>query len=37
MFAIFWAWVFLSELPSIEAWIALVFILSGLLVRRIKE
>jgi len=37
LFAIFWAWVFLSELPSTNAWIALCFILLGLLIRRIKE
>ena len=37
MFAIFWAWVFLSELPSVNAWIALILILLGLLIRKIKE
>ncbi len=37
IFSIFWAWVFLSELPTANAWIALLFILSGLLIRRIKE
>ena len=37
IFAIFWAWVFLSELPSINAWIALFLILIGLIIRRIKE
>ncbi len=37
LFAIFWAWVFLSELPNANAWIALCFILLGLLIRRIKE
>jgi drug/metabolite transporter (DMT)-like permease len=37
IFAIFWAWLFLSELPSINAWIALCLILLGLFVRKIKE
>lgn len=33
IFAIFWSWFFLSEIPTISAWIALCLILSGLLVR----
>jgi len=37
IFAIFWAWVFLSELPNINAWIALFLILFGLFIRRLKE
>lgn len=37
IFAIFWAWLFLSELPNINAWIALVLILAGLIIRKIKE
>lgn len=37
MFAIFWAWLFLSELPNINAWIALLLILSGLIIRKVKE
>ncbi|HIP29447.1 MAG TPA: hypothetical protein EYG83_01375 [Sulfurospirillum arcachonense] len=37
IFAIFWAWIFLSELPATNAWIALFLILLGLLIRRIKE
>ncbi len=36
IFAIFWAWVFFSELPNINAWIALCLILLGLLIRKIK-
>ena len=37
IFAIFWAWVFLSELPSINAWLALLLILLGLGVRRLEK
>ena len=37
IFAIFWAWVFLSKLPSVSAWMALILILLGLLIRRIRE
>lgn len=37
IFAIFWAWLFLSELPNINAWIALILILLGLIIRKIKE
>ncbi len=37
IFAIFWAWLFLSEFPKSNAWIALILILTGLLIRRIKE
>ncbi len=37
IFAIFWAWVFLSELPTVNAWIALLLILLGLVIRRVKE
>ena len=37
IFAIFWAWVFLSELPNVNAWIALLLILFGLIIRKIKE
>ncbi len=37
IFAILWAWVFLSELPTTNAWIALFLILLGLLIRRMKE
>jgi len=37
IFAIFWAWVFLSELPSINAWLALFLILLGLGVRRLEK
>ena len=37
IFAIFWAWIFLSELPTANAWIALFLILLGLVIRRVKE
>jgi len=37
IFAIFWAWLFLFELPNINAWIALFLILFGLIVRKVKE
>ena len=37
IFAIFWSWVFLSELPSINAWLALFLILLGLGVRRLEK
>ncbi len=37
IFAIFWAWMFLSELPDINTWLALFLILLGLIIRRIKE
>ncbi len=37
IFAIFWAWVFFSELPDTNAWIALLLILTGLIIRRVKE
>lgn len=37
IFSIFWAWLFLSELPNINAWIALLMILLGLIIRRVKE
>ncbi len=36
IFAIFWSWVFLSELPDTNAWIALTLILSGLIIRGVK-
>ncbi len=37
LFAIFWTWVFFSKIPSTNAIIALVLILFGLFIRRIKE
>ena len=37
IFAIFWAWLFLSELPNVNAWIALLLILFGLIIRKVKE
>ena len=37
LFAIFWTWIFFSKLPTANAWIALVLIMTGLLIRRIKE
>jgi len=36
MFAIFWAWVFLNDVPSITVLISLVFILSGVFMRHVK-
>jgi drug/metabolite transporter (DMT)-like permease len=35
IFAIFWSWIFLNEIPKLTAWIALFLILSGLLVRKL--
>jgi len=35
IFAIFWSWIFLSEIPQLTAWIALILILMGLLIRKI--
>lgn len=37
IFAIFWAWLFFHELPDRNAFIALFFILFGLIIRKIKE
>ncbi len=37
LFAIFWTWIFFSQIPSTNATIALVLILLGLFIRRIKE
>ncbi len=36
LFAIFWAWVFFGEIPELIVWIALVLILGGLFVRKLK-
>ena len=37
IFAIFWTWLFFSKIPSANAVIALILILSGLFIRRIKS
>ena len=37
IFAIFWTWLFLDEVPKMSALIALILIFSGLLIRKIKE
>ena len=37
IFAIFWTWLFLHEVPKMSALIALVLIFFGLLIRKIKE
>ena len=37
IFAIFWAWVFLSQLPHTNAWIALLLILFGLFIRKLRD
>ena len=37
IFAIFWAWVFLEELPKQTAWIALFLVLLGLFIRKLKK
>lgn len=37
IFAIFWTWLFLNEVPKMSAWIALLLIFIGLLIRKIKE
>ena len=37
IFAIFWSWIFLDEIPKLLAWIALSLILSGLYIRKIKN
>jgi drug/metabolite transporter (DMT)-like permease len=36
LFAIFWAWVFLGEVPELIVWAALALILSGLFIRKLK-
>ena len=36
MFAIFWSWVFFGTAPEAIVWIALLFILSGLFIRKIS-
>ncbi len=36
MFAIFWSWVFLSQTPKQITIVALIFILTGLFIRRVK-
>lgn len=34
IFAIIWSWIFFDELPKSAAWIALVFVLTGLFIRK---
>jgi drug/metabolite transporter (DMT)-like permease len=36
LFAIFWTWVFLGEVPEFIVWVALGLILSGLFIRKLK-
>jgi len=36
LFAIFWAWVFFAEVPETIVWVALVLILGGLFIRKLK-
>jgi len=36
MFAIFWSWVFFDTIPELIVWIALVMILGGLFIRKLK-
>lgn len=37
IFAIFWSWVFFTELPSTSAWLALVLVLLGLFIRKLER
>lgn len=37
IFAIFWSWVFFDELPKQTAWVALILILLGLFIRKLKK
>ena len=37
MFAIFWSWVFLNEIPNTTVWLSLVFILGGVFMRHLKK
>ena len=36
LFAIFWAWVFFGSVPKLTVWIALILILGGLFIRKLK-
>lgn len=36
MFTIFWSWLFFNSIPEINVWVALVLILGGLFIRKIK-
>ena len=37
MFAIFWSWLLLNEIPNTTAWLSLIFILGGVFMRHLKK
>ena len=37
MFGLLWGWMFLSEIPTRAGWIALVFVLAGMIVTRLRR
>ena len=36
VFGLFWGWLFLSEIPTQASWIALIFVLAGMIVTRLR-
>jgi drug/metabolite transporter (DMT)-like permease len=35
IFGLFWGWLFLNEVPTQASWVALIFVLGGMIVTRL--